>query len=149
MNKLTIVIHAEKVYTKSVFALFGGAMAGCAVAPNDVVFYAGGRGGSMEEMIKRIIDMDKKAREITDAAQQEKIDCEKEIARTAAQLRSDYLDRARRRIQVNAETERTLAEQEWRRQKAKYDKQRETLENSYATHRDEWIEQIVANVLSD
>ncbi len=85
----------------------------------------------MEEMIKRIIDMDKKAREITDAAQQEKIDCEKEIAQKAAQLRSDYLERARRRIQVNAETERTLAEQEWRRQKAKYDKQREDLEASY------------------
>ena len=63
----------------------------------------------MEEMIKRIIDMDKKAREITDAAQQEKIDCEKEIAQKAAQLRSEYLERARRRIQVNAETERTLA----------------------------------------
>ena len=37
----------------------------------------------MEEMIKCIIDMDKKAREITDAAQQEKIDCEKEIAQKA------------------------------------------------------------------
>ena len=93
----------------------------------------------MEEMIKRIIDMDKKAREITDAAQQEKIDCEKEIAQKAAQLR----------IQVNAETERTLAEQEWRRQKAKYDKQREDLEASYGAHHEEWVKQIVANVLSD
>ena len=87
----------------------------------------------MEEMIKRIIDMDKKAREITDAAQQE----------------SDYLERARRRIQVNAETERTLAEQEWRRQKAKYDKQREDLEASYGAHHEDWVKQIVANVLSD
>ena len=95
----------------------------------------------MEEMIKCIIDMDKKAREITDAAQQEKIDCEKEIAQKAAQLRSDYLERARRRIQV--------AEQEWRRQKAKYDKQREDLEASYGAHHEEWVKQIVANVLSD
>ena len=80
----------------------------------------------MEEMIKRIIDMDKKAREITDAAQQEKIDCEKEIAQKDAQLRS-----------------------EWRRQKAKYDKQREDLEASYGAHHEEWVKQIVANVLSD
>ena len=41
----------------------------------------------MEAMIKRIIDMDKKARQITDAAEQEKADSEKEIAEKAAQLR--------------------------------------------------------------
>ncbi len=103
----------------------------------------------MEEMIKRIIDMDKKAREITDAAQQEKIDCEKEIAQKAAQLRGEYLERARRRIQVNAETERTLAEQDWQKQKAKYDGQRQTLRASYDTHHEDWVKQIVANVLAD
>ena len=103
----------------------------------------------MEEMIKRIIDMDKKAREITEAAQREKLDSEKEIAENAKKLREEYLEKARRRIQVNAETERTLAEQEWRRQKAKYDKQREDLEASYGAHHEEWVKQIVANVLSD
>ncbi len=103
----------------------------------------------MEEMIKRIIDMDRKAREITDAAQQEKIDCEKEIARKAAQIRSEYLERARRRIQVNAEAEQTLADQEWRRRKAKYDKQREDLQASFDAHREAWVAQIVANVLAD
>lgn len=103
----------------------------------------------MEEMIKRIIDMDKKAREITDAAQQEKIDCEKEIAQKAAQLRSEYLERARRRIQVNAETERTLAEQEWQKQKAKYDGQRQALRASFDAHREDWVKQIVANVLAN
>lgn len=103
----------------------------------------------MEEMIKRIIDMDKKAREITDAAQQEKIDCEKEIAQKVAQIRSEYLERARRRIQVNAETEQTLADQKWRRRKAKYDKQREDLQASYDAHHEAWVAQIVANVLAD
>ena len=103
----------------------------------------------MEEMIKRIIDMDKKAREITDAAQQEKIDCEKEIAQKAAQLRSDYLERARRRIQVNSETERAAAEQAWHKMEARYAQQQQKLEEVFASRRTELTEAIVRNVLSD
>ena len=42
----------------------------------------------MEAMIKRIIDMDKKAREITEDAQKEKLDSEKEIAEPSAPPRN-------------------------------------------------------------
>ena len=67
----------------------------------------------MENMIKRIVEMDQKARQITEAAQREKLDSEKEIAEKAAQLRADYLERARRRIQLNSDTERAAAEKAW------------------------------------
>ena len=65
----------------------------------------------MEEMIKRIIDMDRKAQEITEAARREKLESEKELVKRAEALKEEYLDRARRRIQINAETEQTLLEQ--------------------------------------
>lgn len=103
----------------------------------------------MENMIKRIIDMDKKAREITEAAQKEKLDSEKEIAEKAQQLRADYLERARRRIQINDETERTLAEQAWKRREAVYAGQRQHLEDTYAAQADEWVETIVRRVLEE
>lgn len=48
----------------------------------------------MEAMIKRIIDMDKKAREITEDAQKEKLDSEKEIAENARKMRENYLEKA-------------------------------------------------------
>lgn len=101
----------------------------------------------MEDMIKRIIDMDKKAREITDSAQKEKLQSEQEIARRALQLREEYLERARRRIQINAETEKALAEQKWARRKQKYAQQREHLEQTFQSKRTEWVDQIVKNVL--
>lgn len=69
----------------------------------------------MENMIRRIVEMDQKARQITEAAQREKLDSEKEIAEKAAQLRADYLERARRRIQLNSDTERAAAEKPGRR----------------------------------
>lgn len=48
----------------------------------------------MEEMIKRIIDMDRKAQEITEAARREKLESEKELFKRAEALKEEYLDRA-------------------------------------------------------
>ena len=68
----------------------------------------------MEAMIKRIIDIDEKAREITDAAQRERKDSEEEIVEKARRLRDDYLEKARARIRTNLETEQKLADEEWK-----------------------------------
>ena len=100
----------------------------------------------MEEMIKRIIDMDKKARAITDMARQEKLDSEKDIAEKTRILREEYLERARRRIQINSETERTLAEQKWKKRETYYAGERQRMEATYAAHKDEWVQTIVRRV---
>ena len=100
----------------------------------------------MEAMIKRIIDMDKKARQITDAAEQEKADSEKEIAEKAAQLRDAYLERARERIRKNAETERRLADEEWQRRETYYAEQASRLDQLIESNRESWVSQIVEHV---
>lgn len=102
----------------------------------------------MEAMIKRIIDMDKKAREITEDAQKEKLDSEKEIAENARKLRENYLEKARNRIQLNAETERAAAEQNWQRTDAHYAEQLRRLEEVFASRRGELTDAIVRNVLA-
>lgn len=103
----------------------------------------------MENMIKRIVDMDQKARAITEAARREKLDSEKEIAERAKQLREEYLDRARRRIQINGEMEKVIAEQKWARRQKFYSGQEKLLEEAYAAHCGEWVDAIVDNVLGD
>ena len=45
----------------------------------------------MKDMVKEIVDMDRKAREIMDEAQQEKLDSEKEISQMREKIREDYL----------------------------------------------------------
>ena len=72
---------------------------------------------------------------------------EKEIAEKAAQLRADYLERARRRIQLNSDTERAAAEKAWAAREAEYARQTERLETIYREHRDEWVDAIVHSVL--
>lgn len=100
----------------------------------------------MEDMIRRIVDMDKKAREITEAAEREKIESEKEINEKAAQLREDYLSRARQRIQVNRETERKIAEREWEKTRTRYDEELRRMDALYAERGDEWVQAIVSAV---
>jgi hypothetical protein len=85
----------------------------------------------MEEMIRRIVDMDKKAREITDAAQKEKLESERIINEKALQLRDEVLSRARRRIQVNKELEDVILEQDWAKIKARYDVQLSNMDVLY------------------
>ena len=48
----------------------------------------------MEDMISKIIDMDKKARSLTDEAQKSKLDFEKDILQKKEQIKNDYLARA-------------------------------------------------------
>ena len=68
----------------------------------------------MQDMIKEIVDMDRKAREITDAAQLEKVNSEKEVAERRERIREEYLARARKRIALNEPQERAAAEEEWK-----------------------------------
>ena len=100
----------------------------------------------MEEMIKRIIDMDRKAQEITEAARREKLESEKELVKRAEALKEEYLDRARRRIQINAETEQTLLEQKWRKREEYYAEQTARLERLYAQKPTQWVADIVKKV---
>lgn len=100
----------------------------------------------MEHMIKRIVDMDRKAKEITESAQQEKLELVKEIKERVEALKTEYLERARRRIQINAETDRTLFEQSWRRKEAAFLRQAGRLDALYAEKHDEWLDTIVEHV---
>ena len=100
----------------------------------------------MEAMIKRIIDIDEKAREITDAAQRERKDSEEEIVEKARRQRDDYLEKARARIRTNLETEQKLADEEWKQRQAYYADQAARLEKLAADNRSRWIEEIVARV---
>ncbi|MCY1714589.1 hypothetical protein [Caproiciproducens galactitolivorans] len=101
----------------------------------------------MEDLIKQIVDMDRKAREITDAAQMEKVNSEKEVAARREQIRNDYLERARRRIALNEPKERAVAEEEWKEKEKKNKVLFEKLDKLYAENGDKWVREIVERVL--
>ena len=103
----------------------------------------------MQDLVKQIVDMDRKAREITDAAQLEKVKSAKEIAERRGQIRNDYLERARKRISINEPNERAAAEASWEEKKKKSTELSQKLDELYSKMGDEWVNAIVARVTGE
>ncbi|NLJ31584.1 MAG: hypothetical protein GX424_08300 [Clostridiales bacterium] len=103
----------------------------------------------MQDLIKQIVDMDKKAREITDAAQLEKVNSEKEIHDTREKIRNDYLARARKRIALNEPKERAAAEAAWQAKQKKNVEIEKRLNALYNEKSDEWVRAIVSRVTGE
>jgi len=103
----------------------------------------------MQDMVKQIVDMDRKAREITDAAQLEKVNSEKEVAQKRDEIRAEYLERARKRISLNEPKERVAAEVEWKTVMQKNTVLSQSMDNLYSEKGDEWVKKIIARVIGE
>lgn len=101
----------------------------------------------MQNMVKQIVDMDRKAREITDAAQLEKVQTEKDIVKKREEIRNEYLERARRRIALNEPVERAAAEEAWKKTAEKYQKLSRQLDTAGQEKSDEWVQELVSRVI--
>ncbi len=103
----------------------------------------------MQNMVKQIVDMDKKAREITDAAQLEKVQTEKDIVKRREDIRNEYLERARHRIALNEPKERAAAEEDWKKSAARYQELSAQLDSAYQKNVSKWVDQLVSRVIGE
>ena len=101
----------------------------------------------MQNMVKEIVDMDRRAREITEAAQQEKINSEKEVAAKREEIREDYLKRARERIALNEPKEREAAENAWKLVQARQNEISAQLDAQDAEKAARWAQEWAKRVL--
>lgn len=101
----------------------------------------------MQDMIAKIVEMDEKARELTAQAQREKAMSEQDIATAKEKIYNDFIERARRRIQLNEETERKAAEENWKRVEAEHQKALRQLEKLRVENSEKWAGDIVKRVL--
>jgi hypothetical protein len=103
----------------------------------------------MQDLLKQIVDMDRKAREITDAAQLEKINSQKEVVEKKEEIRNEYLARARKRIAKNEPQERAAAEAAWEEKKKKNAEISQKLNQLYQEKGDVWVKAIVSKVIGE
>lgn len=103
----------------------------------------------MEDMIKRIIELDRMAKENLTRANQLKVDSAQKISDIKEQKRAEYLERARANIKslekeekVNACLRLKVIENSYRQ---KYDR----IEEIYAKNKNKWVETIVNRVIED
>lgn len=103
----------------------------------------------MEDMIAKIIDMDKKARDLTDEAQRSKINYENEILKTKEKIKNNYLSRAKERIEINKQTAQKKADEQLKEMESKNDAIIRKLDGSYSENGDKWVDEIVKRVVGE
>ena len=101
----------------------------------------------MEDMIEKIIQMDKKARESLTEANQLKIDAERKISDIKEQRRNEYIDRARTNIKVLEKEEKIKAAVKLKIIENTYEQKYSRIEKVYYDNKDKWIKAIVDRVI--
>jgi len=103
----------------------------------------------MQDMIKRIVEMDKKARDITTEAQTARVKAERDIDARRRMIHNDLLNRARERLKVNEKTEREIAEKSWLTVSEQHEGISRKLTEEYEKYGDRWVSEIVGRVLGE
>ncbi len=103
----------------------------------------------MKDMIDRIIEMDKTARDLTQRVQKDRLSLENEIKIKKEEIRSEYLERARKRLAANEITEKQAAEEQKQKIMSTCKTISESLDELYAKKCDEWVDIIVKNVVGE
>ena len=103
----------------------------------------------MQDMIKKIVDMDEKAQEITEEAKRSKALSAQEIAETKERIRENYLARARKRIELNRIQEKNQARQILADAEKKYEGQLIKMQELYRQQGGNWVDAIVGRVIGE
>lgn len=103
----------------------------------------------MQDLMKQIVEMDRQAREITDAAQLEKVNSEKEVQQKRDEIRKTFLEKARESIAQHEPQERAEAEAKWKVIQQKNQQISDNLESLYKENGDRWVSEIVARVTGE
>lgn len=103
----------------------------------------------MQDMVERIVEMDKHARELTDEARRLKVGSEDRIKAKKEELRQNYLEKVNERLELIKQAEVKTANEEFKLIVQKQQKLEEQLDDMYAQNCDAWVDAIVARVIGD
>lgn len=146
MSILSLVFEETRRYNIEIRnAIFGTAFTG-----NSPRFSAAMKGMviEMEDMIKRIIEMDRQARQITEQAQSAKLNSTAAIEKKKQRLRDEYLAQARAQVEQNNETEQNAANRDWDQIQQRYSRRAQKLDEQFAANREKWVAQLFERTLS-
>lgn len=101
----------------------------------------------MQDIIKKIIEIDHMAQKMTDEALQLKSEAESSIEEDKKALREKYIQRAKRRIEVTTATEEKFLEETLDEIKKRYDNVAATLNEKYEKNHDRWANEIFQRVI--
>ena len=103
----------------------------------------------MKDMINRILSVDKTAREAKDKIQKENVTLEEEISQRKNEIRSDYLERAKERVEHNRKLEEEAAKSKIVKVQNSTAERLKKLEKMFEDNKDIWAKKIVERVLTE
>lgn len=103
----------------------------------------------MQDMVKRIVEMDKHARELTDEANRLKVGSEDNLNEKKEELRKSYDEKVKQRLELIRKAEIKASEDELKAVLERQEQLENKLNQAYAQNGDAWVSQIVARVTGD
>ncbi len=103
----------------------------------------------MQDMLKKIIEMDEQARLVKEKAEKEKAATEQEIIEVKQQIYDDYINRAKARVEKNLEADKAEAEKSWEITQAQHKAALSQLELDDKENHDKWVQEIFDRVIAD
>lgn len=101
----------------------------------------------MQDIIQKIIEIDRVAQKMTDEARQMKTEAEVSIESDKKALREKYIARARNRIKVTSETEEKFLGEALAEIDKKYAAIADRLNGEYDSNRQKWVEELTNRVI--
>lgn len=102
----------------------------------------------MQDLLKKIIEMDEQARRIEQQAKSEKEKSEAEVEQLREKIYSDYIERAKERVEKNISIDETHAEEKIAAYAESAEKAKADMSALYAENKDKWVSEIVSRTLA-
>ena len=102
----------------------------------------------MQDLLKKIIEMDEQARKVEQQAKSEKLKSEEEVEKLREQIYNDYIDRAKARVEKNISVEENRAQEYLKAYAERIDSAKKEMHSVYETNRDQWVDEIVKRSLA-
>ncbi|MBE6818833.1 MAG: hypothetical protein E7517_06735 [Ruminococcaceae bacterium] len=103
----------------------------------------------MEQLIKTIIDVDKKARKMTDESKKQLAESKIAIAQRVEELDKKYEESVEEIIALTTEDETRKVEERKAQIDTDYARANQSLDNYYEEHKDQWVKELVERTIAE
>lgn len=102
----------------------------------------------MEDVLAKIVEIDRRAQEITDEALELRRKAESSLETDKKKLRENYFARMRRRIRLTEETEEHFLAETLDSMSVKYAEREKKMSEIYDRNHDRWVAELCEKVLN-
>ncbi len=102
----------------------------------------------MQDLLKKIIEMDEQARKVEQQAKSEKLKSEEEVEKLREQIYNDYIERAKARVEKNISVEENRAKEYLKAYEERIDGAKKEMRDLYCEKKDGWVDEIVRRSLA-